>query len=611
MAVLTLRGIEKGWGTRTVLRGVDLLVEAGERVGLVGHNGCGKSTLLSIAAGREGRDAGQISVEGRLALLDQDPPLPGVTVDDAIADATRWHRDLIDAWQRANEAGDHDLAASFVDRIEVVGWEVGYEANAILDRLRAPPRSALVANLSGGERRRVALARVLLSRPEILLLDEPTNHLDADTVEWLQSWLEGFRGTVLLVTHDRYLLEAVATRIVEIDDGVAVSYPGSYADYLVSRAERRASLMLAEDRRLAMIEREAEWASRSPAARTTKQKARLDRLEVLRAARPLKRDEKFALELGNDLARGQTVIELHKVGLRYGSRALIHDLDMVLRPGDRVGILGPNGIGKSSLLRLVLGAAEPTGGRVLRSARLKIGLLDQERSGLDPNATVWDAAGDGNDSVKVGEHWIALPSFLERFLFARDSFKQRVSGLSGGERARLLLAKLMLQGANLLLLDEPTNDLDLMTLAVLEEALLDYSGAALIVTHDRAFLDRVCTRVLAFEGEGRITEYASRQQVPRRADPPAASTAARPAPAVEAPKAERKRLSYKEQQELNQLPGQLEAWESRKGELEGVLSDAAAWRPGGPALAAKSELDALEARIAAGWDRWSELDARS
>ena len=563
-------------------------------------------------------DFGTVERPERTALLDQDPVLPGLTVGDAADEALAWHRALLADYERALEAQDLERSAALQSRIEQVGWSIDHTVDTLLDRLDAPPRERLVNALSGGEKRRVALARALLGSPDVLLLDEPTNHLDADTADWLQEWLIASHGAVVLVTHDRYLLEAVATRIVEVDDGLCVSYDGSYGDYLIERAERRARLERAEDSRLAFIAREAEWASRSPAARTTKQKARLDRLANLQSKRPIKKEETFELDLSTGQKAGRTLLEIRDLKKGYGDRVLFEHLDVSLGPGQRLGILGPNGCGKSTLLRIIAGREFPDAGEMIKGGRVQIAVLDQERRGLDPNDTVSEAAGGGASHVTLGGRNVHVAGFLRRFLFGREMLDQRVSALSGGERARLLLARLLLQGCNLLLLDEPTNDLDLQTLRVLEEALLSFDGAVVVVTHDRAFMDRVCTQVLAFEDTGEVVRYGSRMQhvhalQKRRAAERAErrnekKKASKPAPV----KTRARKLSFKEKQELESLPEQIEVLEDEKVALESQLGDPALYkeRPSEvPVLTAR--LKALPEELGVLYARWEELEERA
>ena len=621
MELLRARGVEKVYADRPVLRGCDLSVATGERIGLVGVNGCGKSTLLRIVGGAVSPDHGEVAARGTIALLDQDPTLPGETVGEAADEAVAWHAVLVSAWEEATMAGDQRKADALQQQLDEKGWDVSHTVDAMLSRVGAPPRDAKVARLSGGERRRVALARALLGSPDLLLLDEPTNHLDAEAIEWLQSWLAGHRGAVVIVTHDRYLLEAVATRIVEVEDGVCVSYDGSYADYLLERAERRAVSERADDIRMGQIAREAEWASRSPAAQTKKQKARLDRLSALQAIRPFKRDQSFSLDLRTGLKHGSTVLEARKLTKSHGGRLLLDNVEFGLVAGDRIGILGPNGIGKSTLLRLVTGQDKPDKGEIVRGARVRASLLDQERTGLDLDQTVFEAAGGGNDQVKVGDNYIHVASFLNRFLFGRDFHPRRVRDLSGGERARLLLAKLLLQGSNLLMLDEPTNDLDLQTLRVLEEALLYYDGVAVIVTHDRAFLDRVCTAVLAFEGEGKVVRYASRQQYlssqaakvdAARAEAARAARGDVKAEVKQAVVTQKRKLSFKEQREFEELPARIEALEAEQTSITTRLADRGAYRDASVDSAALSRrLAAIPAEVERLMARWSELGERN
>jgi ATP-binding cassette subfamily F protein uup len=574
-------------------------------------------------AGVDTADHGKIEAFGRRALLEQDPLLPGDTVGEAVDAALSWHRLLVDGWQAALDRNDLAEAGRLQVRLDLVGWDLSHQAAELADRIGIPSRSAPLSQVSGGERRRVALVRALLSRPEVLLLDEPTNHLDADTIEWLQAWLLSYPGAIVLTTHDRYLLEAVADRIVEIEQGVNQDYLGSYADYLVERAERAASAARSEDRRLAMIAREAEWASRSPAARTTKQRARLDRLQALQDLPGLQRARDVELNLSTGIKTGRSVLELVGVKKRYGSQVLIRNLDLHLKPGDRLGILGPNGAGKSTLLRMLAGTEAADSGTVHKAPRFHVAVLDQHRTGLDDTDTVFDAAGGGNDHVVVGDRPVHVAGFLSRFLFTRESFTQRVSTLSGGERARLLLARLLLAGCNLLLLDEPTNDLDLQTLRVLEEALLSFDGAAVIVTHDRAFLDRVCTRVLMFHGDGEVLPYADRGQARRahaervaavaeaqsRAEKEQQKSAAQ---AEKLRKVEQRagRLSFKERQELDGLPARIEALESELAGLELSLSDPGLWTTGEGAKVA-ARVQALPDEILVAYARWDELSSRA
>jgi ATP-binding cassette subfamily F protein uup len=614
MLVLRARGVEKAFGDRLVLRGAELDVGARDRIGLVGVNGSGKSTLLSILAGAQGADHGTIEVGGRLALLEQDPPLPFATVGEAADDALSWHTTLLAEFEDATTRGRLEDAARLQARLDAVGWTRGHEVDAMLDRVGAPPRAARIDDLSGGERRRLALARALLSRPDVLLLDEPTNHLDADTIEWLQGWLVAFPGALVLTTHDRYLLEAVCDRIVEVEAGRTVAYDGSYGDYLVMRAERIAALERAEDRRLSLLRAEAAWAARSPAARTTKQKARLERLDRLKVGADVPQERSFDLDLSTGIKTGRAVLELRGVRKAYGDRVLFAGLDLDLNAGERLGIVGPNGAGKSTLLRLLAGTEGADAGTLAKGPRFRVAVLDQHRTGLRDGDTVMESVAGGTEHLEVGGRTVHVAGFLRRFLFRREMLSQRVETLSGGERARLLLAKMMLEGCNLLLLDEPTNDLDLPTLGVLEDALLSFDGAVVVVTHDRAFLDRVCTRVLALHGDGTVGVFADRIQAQRDR---AARAAARAEPRPVAPKpgaatARREaRLSFKERRELEALPDQIEALEAELAEIDARLGDPATYRDGGADVAAwTARREAAQAAIDAAYARWEALSER-
>jgi ATP-binding cassette subfamily F protein uup len=630
--ILTATGVEKSYGDRSILRGADLTADLGERVGLVGVNGSGKSTLLRLITGIEGLDHGTIDIHGSVGALGQNPSIPGATVGEALDAAIGWHRQLVADFEAASAAHDTAKAARLHDRLDHVGWTQDHKIAAMADRLGVVDRDAPLDRLSGGERRRLALARALLGAPDLLILDEPTNHLDADTIEWLEAWLQGFRGALVLVTHDRYLLEAVATRIVEVERGETVSYDGSYADYLIARAERQERLAADQQRHVALLAREAAWASRSPAARTTKQRARLKRLDELKERELVRTGRPLSLDLRSGARKGGPLLELHDIHHGYDGRTLLQDLSLVLQAGDRVGIMGPNGAGKSTLMSIVAGRLSPDRGQRHAASRLNLAIMDQHRTGMDPDALVFDVAGDGNDHVFIDDKPTHVATFLERFQFPRETHTQRVGTLSGGERARLLLARLILHGANLLLLDEPTNDLDLFTLRVLEEALLEYDGALLVITHDRAFLDRVCNAVLSFEPGPQVVRYADRSQAraamqalrqeeqaaaeqaaaeQAAAEQAAAPPAPAPAPARRAGLA--KRLSSRERRELAELPARIEVEEEKLEALNARLADPQTYREldreGLAELTAAA--GALGPAIEALYERWTELEARA
>lgn len=614
MHLIHARGVEKSYGDRVVLRDVNFRIASGERVGLVGINGAGKSTLLRILTDIDSHDGGSIHRTCTIGILEQNPSLDGKTVQDAVEEATEWHRALLREYEKAVNLGNEAMSVQMQDRLDLVGWDLGHNISAMLHRVKAPPKTTALASLSGGERRRVALAKTLLSGADLLVLDEPTNHLDAETIDWLEAHLRGLRGGVLLVTHDRYLLEAVANRIVEIEDGQTVSYEGSYGDYLIARAERQSSLARAEERRMKLIAREAAWAARSPAARSTKQKARLQRLANLVDQRRLKVEGDLRFGFGTKDRFGRVLLDANDLSFSFGRRLLIKGLRFSLLPQTRLGVIGANGTGKSTLLKLISGDLELQDGVLNRASRLKIGTMDQNRSGLIPNDTVFEAVGGGADYVRIGDQHIHVATFLDRFLFSREMREQKVSALSGGEQARLLMAKLILSGANLLLLDEPTNDLDLITLRSLEEALIGFEGAAVIVTHDRAFLDRVCTSVLSFEGDGRVMEYADRLQAmaalaERRQGRQKERTIVADRPVRN--KKESKKLSYKEKRELEELPELIEGLETEYEKLSELFNDPETYKDASLDIKEMNRrLKTLEERISETYGRWEELSEK-
>jgi len=612
--LLRARDICVSYSDHQVLRGADFTITAGQCIALIGNNGSGKSTLLKVLAGQVTPDHGSIERSTPPGLLEQSPKLPGATVQDALDEALSWHAEILRDYHQAVADDDLDRAAKLQDRLDDAGWDLSHRVRAICDKLQAPAPSTPLDTLSGGQQRRVALACALLHTPELLLLDEPTNHLDAEAIEWLQGFLTGYRGAVVLVTHDRYLLEAVADGIVEIEDGKTTRYEGSYSDYLIAKAERRAQLEQAESKRASTLAREAAWASRSPAARSTKQKARLKRLDDLRAQRPLVQQQQFDLDLCTGFKGGDAMLDLDHVSGGYGETVLFRQLTTTIQAKSCVGVIGANGIGKSTLFRLICRELEPLAGEVHRAPRVKLALIDQARSGLDDNDTLFDAAGNGNSHVMVGESSIHVASFLSRFLFRRAQFEQKVGSLSGGERMRLLLARLLLNGANVILLDEPTNDLDLMTLRILEEALIAFDGASLIISHDRALLDRACTAVLAFEGDQQVVRYASRlQALKAQADATVPAVEKKKIPqAKAAPKPKKSGLSWKEQQELASLPARIEELEGERDALGEKLARPETYQgPPKEAMALTQSFNAVEEEIASSYARWEELESKS
>ncbi|HMG53169.1 MAG TPA: ABC-F family ATP-binding cassette domain-containing protein, partial [Kofleriaceae bacterium] len=467
-AILTVQGLEKRFGTRRVLNGASFAVHDRDRIGMIGANGAGKSTLLEMVVHR--------------AMGGDDPAL----VPDA--GLVTWKRDLALEYVAQEPMLEPALAVGAVLARDGVA---DHEVATIADALELPPAAQLIGTLSLGERRRVALARALLGRADVLALDEPTNHLDATTVEWLETRLAGWAGALIVVTHDRYFLDRVATRILEVDRGKVYSYDGDYAEFILQQAARLATETEAEYQRTSFIRREIDWIRRGPPARTTKAKARIDRFDAAVAAAPAaddKRAEALALRLPSGPRLGGTIVELRRVTKALGGKLLFRDLTLMMKPGDRIGIVGPNGVGKTTLIRTILGLIAPDAGEVVVGANTRPAYLEQGRSELRDELTVIDEVGDGYDYVDLPDGKVHVRSFLRMLAFPDTVSDTKVGQLSGGERNRVQLARLLRRGGNLLVLDEPTNDLDLPTLGALEDGLTHFAGCALIVSHDRWFL---------------------------------------------------------------------------------------------------------------------------
>ncbi|HEY8430385.1 MAG TPA: ABC-F family ATP-binding cassette domain-containing protein, partial [Sandaracinaceae bacterium] len=598
-------------------------IEEGERIGLVGANGSGKSTLGRILAGVEEADRGGVVTRRgmRVAYLPQEPRFEGdPSVREAALSGLGAWREAMARYEEASAA----LARGELERLEeqaeaaaeverLGGYDRAHQAEAVLDRLGIADRDRRVSTLSGGERRRVDLARLLVAKPELAILDEPTNHLDVDTIEWLEAHLRDEQpGAILLITHDRFFLDRLVTRTAELDRGVLRVYQGGYEAYLEAKAEREAHEARAERNRQNLLRRELDWLRRSAPARTTKQKARIDRARAALAQRAPRAPRTAVLEV-DTVRSGKTVLELENVRLEVGDRVLVDGLTLSLTPGERLGIVGPNGAGKTTLLRAILGEIEPSGGRIVLGQNARITYLGQKREGLDESATVLENVAGGRSKVTLGERTMDARAYLDRFLFDAEQQRQPVATLSGGEKARVLLAKLLLTPANLFVLDEPTNDLDVATLAALEELLLEVNGTALVVTHDRWFLDRVATGVLAFEGGGRVVRYPGGYTMYRAlrpsAEPASAPAPARPRAKPAAPK--RRGLTYGEQLELEGIIDRIAAAEEKVAALEAQLADPEVYADGGGAAAQLvASLERARDELAELMARWEELESK-
>ncbi len=637
MPVLTLRNVHLSYGL-PLLDGVDFTVERGERVCVLGRNGEGKSTLLRVIVGEVQPDDGSVVVpEGvRVARLPQDVP-PGLagSLFDIVADGLGALAGLVKAYhhasvQVAEQGGEADLAAlaRAQHALEAVhGWQVEQQTERVLSQIGLDPDLDFAA-LSGGQKRRALLARALVTEPDVLLLDEPTNHLDIASIEALEDFLAAWPGALVFITHDRAFLRRLAGRIVELDRGRLTDWPGDYDNYLRRRAERDHAEALATARFDKKLAEEEVWIRKGIEARRTRNEGRVRALRSLREERRVRRDRQGEARIVLQEAErsGRLVIEAEGVSYAWDGQPIVRDFATTILRGDRVGLIGPNGAGKTTLLNLLLGRLMPDAGRVRLGTRLEVAYFDQLRAALDPERTVQDNVAEGSDKVQVDGKPRHVISYLQDFLFPPDRCRQPVKALSGGERNRLLLAKLFAKPSNLLVLDEPTNDLDIETLELLEERLLDYQGTLLVVSHDREFLDNVVTSSLVFEGGGRVAEYVGgfsdwerQQAAARSADRPVGRASARRAPQPDAqppspttappPVRRGVKLSYRDQRELDLLPARIEAMEAEVSALQQRLADPALYRDGGTEVAAvQARLGTAEAELAAAYVRWEALE---
>jgi ABC transport system ATP-binding/permease protein len=627
MALITLLDAHLAYGHVPLLDGAALSVEAGERLALIGRNGAGKSSLLKILAGLEKPDDGSLQRQSglRSVYVAQEPAFaPGATVFDAVAEGVAEARALRERFERHDASDDLDAVQT---RLEALGgWTWEQRVDESLQRLRLNG-SAAVDALSGGNKKRVALARALVAAPELLLLDEPTNHLDIDSIGGLQTLLRERAGALVFVSHDRAFIDAVATRIVELDRGVLRSYPGSFSAYEATKQRELEDEALATARADKLLAQEEVWVRKGVEARRTRAVGRVQRLLKLRQQREQRREQlgRVRLELDAGLPPGKIVAELKDVSMRFGEKApaLIDRFSATILRGDKVGLIGPNGSGKTTLLKLILGELQPTGGSVRQGTRLTVAYFDQLRAALDLEATLADTISPGSEWIEIGASRKHVMSYLGDFLFAPERANAPVRTLSGGERNRLLLARLFALPANVLVLDEPTNDLDIDTLELLEELLQGYPGTVFLVSHDRRFLDNVVTSTIAWEGDplygghpGLWREYEGgyddwKQQRERARVQPAAAAPAPAAARADKPAAAKTKLSYKEQRELEALPGRIEALEAEQKAIHDRLagSEIYATEPQAvPALHARSE--AIEGELMAALERWEALAAR-
>jgi ATP-binding cassette subfamily F protein uup len=647
--LIALNRVSLGFGAGLLLDQAEFVLQEGERVGLIGRNGTGKSTLMKLVDGRIAADSGEIvrTPALRSVLLDQEPVFdPGLTIEQVIAGGFGEIAQVFAEHQALAHAEDTPANAermqSLHDRLDHErGWDLPSRVSALL-LTHGFDGTTPFDTLSGGGRKRVALVRALAGEPDLLLLDEPTNHLDMEAIEWLENTLLAFRGAVMVVSHDRRFLDRVITRIIELDRGQLASYPGSFRDYKARKAQQLADEAAAAARFDKRLAEEEVWIRKGIEARRTRNEGRVRRLEQLRRDRAARRERigQVGFKLASGESSGELVAELEHVSVALGGRTLIRDFSTRIVRGDRIGLVGPNGAGKTTLLRVLLGELQVDSGKARLGTRLEIAYFDQFRAQLDPEARLTDVVSPGSDFVEIGGSRQHVIGYLSEFLFPPQRARSPVSALSGGERNRLLLARLFARPANLLVLDEPTNDLDIETLDLLESLLAEYKGTVLVVSHDREFLDNVTTQVIAFAGDGQLVEIAggysdwqryragmvasAAETAPASADSAATAravaaspavlagtTTPAPAPAPAAPVKAKPRLSFKETRELEAMPATIERIEGEIAAVGMVLADPATYtREPAELKALQSKLAGFEDDLARAMQRWEDLEAR-
>jgi len=629
MAVISLSSAQLAFGHVALLDHAEFSLETGERVGLIGRNGTGKSSLLKIISGRFKLDDGLLVMQQniKIAYVEQEPVFdPDMTVFDAVASGMGGLQDLLkeyDALTGQFGQGNDDAVMERMHDVQVLldaadAWSLPNKVETVLDRLNLTG-DMLMKTLSGGMQKRVALARALVSAPDVLLLDEPTNHLDFTSIMWLEGLLRDFKGSVLFITHDRSFLDNVATRIIELDRGRLLSFPGNFSAYQVRKAEQLENEEVENAKFDKVLAQEEIWIRKGVKARRVRDEGRVRRLEALRLQRAARREQQgqVKLEVSSGERSGKIVAELENVSKKFGDRVIVSNFTGTVLRGDKVGLIGANGAGKTTLLKMILGELEPDGGVAKLGTKLQVAYFDQMRTQLNEEANLMETIAPGSDWVEINGARKHVMSYLNDFLFAPERARSPVKSLSGGERNRLLLARLFAKPANCLVLDEPTNDLDIETLELLEELLEEYQGTVFLVSHDRTFLDNVVTQVIVAEGQGRWREfvggYSDWERVrdtvatPAKSAKPAAK--AEPAAAAAAPKG--KKLSFKEQRELDELPKLIAALEDEQTALTLQLSDPDFYKKNAhEAKRINARVEAIEGELMAALAKWEQIEAR-
>lgn len=627
MTILSLENGSFAVGHVALLDHASFQLQAGEKVGLIGRNGTGKSSLLKILAGKQKLDDGQLITQNDLKIVyvpQEQAFNEQATVFDTVAEGLGRLKNDLSRYHHISRQLDGNENSTLMQELNElqsrIEAENGWQADAIINQTISSlglPENEIVANLSGGQKKRLALAQAWVQKPDILLLDEPTNHLDIDAIMWLENLLQQFSGSIVVITHDRRFLDNVANRIVELDRGVLRSYPGSFTHYSEKKAEELA--VEAEHNRLfdKFHAQEEAWIRKGIEARRTRNEGRVRRLEELRRQRAARRERQgqvnFKLDAGEK--SGKIIAELEDASFNYDGKPIMERFSTIIQRGDKIGLIGPNGIGKTTFLKLILGELNPTFGRIRLGSKQEVAYFDQFRSALNENDTVFYTLGQGNDFVEVGGKKKHVMSYLEDFLFHPARAQSPVSSLSGGERNRLLLAKLFTRPANILVLDEPTNDLDIDTQELLEELLRDYQGTVFLVSHDRMFLDNVITQSIVFEGEGRLKEYIGGYQDYLDAKARETAAATQSTSAVKAvdttknkPKNRTVKLSYKEQRELDSLPDTISALEAEQAEINTALSDPEVFKDYQQAAKLNTRAEEIEMELLTALERWEWLE---